>query len=257
MYIKSDLHVHTILSGHSSDDLTVDNIIRRCLQLRLKALGFAEHVTSEKDLERMSIIKECLLDESYGEMEIYVGAEVDANPLRCDGSLVVSEKKVEWFDYVIGSIHHFPRSTLAWWKKASPEVMKGLYEKWFDWTMRLVSNPTIDVLGHPGVLLGHHKIIKNFADEEILKDFDEIFRVAKKNDVAIELNELLAKKIGKLADSYWHIIKRAINKGVKISIGSDAHRLEDVGRLDWCNSVALMAGLKEESIFLPSKKHSG
>ncbi|MGQ9515483.1 MAG: hypothetical protein ACUVTL_10640 [Thermoproteota archaeon] len=69
-----------------------------------------------------------------------------------------------------------------------------MYEKWFEWTVRLVSNPMIDVLGHPAALLGHHKLIKNFDDVEILEGFDEIFRVAKKNDVAIELNESVSKK---------------------------------------------------------------
>ncbi|MGQ9515482.1 MAG: PHP domain-containing protein [Thermoproteota archaeon] len=113
MYIRSDLHIHTILSGHSADDLTVDNILRRCYQLRLKALGFAEHVTNTKDLEKVNIIKESLVDEYSGEMEIYLGVEVDADSNKCDGSLAVPEKKVEWLDYVIGSIHHFPRSTLA------------------------------------------------------------------------------------------------------------------------------------------------
>ncbi|MGQ9515484.1 MAG: hypothetical protein ACUVTL_10645 [Thermoproteota archaeon] len=65
---------------------------------------------------------------------------------------------------------------------------------------------------------------------------------------------LFLKKIGELADGYWQIIKRAVSRGVKISVGSDAHRLGDVGRLEWCNSVALMAGLKEESLFLPTKR---
>ncbi len=253
MHIRYDLHVHTTLSGHSADDLTVENIVRRCSQLRLKALGFSEHVTNTKELEKPGLIAASLPDELPDGLTIYVGAEVDADPLKCDGSLVVPERSLEGLDYIVGSIHHFPKTNLAWWKSVRPEVAASIYDRWFEWTVKLVSNPSLDVLGHPAAILGYHKFVRNFEDEDILEDFDEIFRVARKNEVAIELNELVAKKIGVLADSYWQIIKRATRSGVKISIGSDAHRLEDVGRLEWCNSVASVAGLTEESLFLPTK----
>ncbi|MEM2886349.1 MAG: PHP domain-containing protein [Thermoproteota archaeon] len=253
MFARSDLHVHTVLSGHSAGDLTVENVVRKCLQLRLKALGFAEHVTNAKELERPSLIEACLPADPPEGLDIYVGAEVDADPVRCDGSLVVPEKHLEGLDYVIGSIHHFPKSTLAWWKRSRDEDAQRVYEMWFEWTVRIVSNPSVDVLGHPAALLGHHKLVKDFGDERVLGDFGEIFRAARKNGVAIELNELVANKVGALADGYWRVIERAARSGVKISVGSDAHRLEDVGRLDWCRSVASMAGLTEESLFLPAK----
>jgi putative hydrolase len=43
-----------------------------------------------------------------------------------------------------------------------------------------------------------------------------------------------------------------LKKGVKLSVGSDAHRLAEVGRIDWALSTLKRVGAKREDLIFDS-----
>ena len=58
--------------------------------------------------------------------------------------------------------------------------------------------------------------------------------------IAIELNETFLGNFHteRLQKSYPDVIRLALSKGLKFSLGSDAHRIEDIGRRERICSVS-------------------
>ena len=91
----------------------------------------------------------------------------------------------------------------------------------------LIENHTIDIIAHPWYI--------NDAD------WDEVIEVALERDVAIELNNF--RKVPKP-----YIIERMAKRGLRFSIGSDAHFRSEIGRVGWAYEMLEKLGLGAESL---------
>jgi DNA polymerase (family 10) len=84
-----------------------------------------------------------------------------------------------------------------------------------------IRNPHVDVIAHPtGRLIGQ----REGAD----LDLDAVFKEAAETGTALEINADYRRL--DLSDIH---ARRAIEMGVKITIGSDSHNTEGVGMLDY------------------------
>ena len=91
----------------------------------------------------------------------------------------------------------------------------------------LMKNHAIDVIAHPWYI--------NEAD------WDDIIDVALERDVAIELNSF--RKVPEES-----IIKHIAKRGVKFSVGSDAHFEREIGKVTWAYEMLESLGIGEESL---------
>jgi len=160
-------------------------------------------------------------------------------------------------DFVIAGTHTFPKTNIGWFEKInfSEKEKSRIYKEWFIWMKNIVKRNEVDILAHPGMLISQNNIIKKF-DTNVVDDFGELFTLAKENGVNIELNERSFHKLNEeQRETYHYLIKLAIDIGLKISIGSDAHSLENIGKKKWCNEIAQKINLNMEICSFRKQKY--
>lgn len=132
---------------------------------------------------------------------IFHGTEAD---ILSDGSIDYGDDFLEGFDLVVASVHS---------RFGLPE------EEQTRRLIRAVRNPRVSVLGHPsGRLL--------LSREPLAADWDAVLDAAAESGCAVEVNcnpERL--------DLDWRYCRRAVERGILLSIDPDAHSVAELGLL--------------------------
>lgn len=201
--IKGDLHVHTDASDGSCD---VSELARAAKKLGYKYICVTDHSKSSaiasglsaKELGRQ--IKQIRrLNEHLKGITILAGTEVD---ILADSSIDFDDKLLAELDFVIAAIH----SGLA-----SPR------EKVTTRTLKAMDNPYVHCISHPtGRLIGQR--------EAMDVDIAAVVKHAAETGTALEVNANPWRL--DLKDTHC---KMAIEAGVKLAIGTDAHSIEQLG----------------------------
>src|SRR5258708_3985859 len=194
---QGDLHSHT---DWSDGRATMLEMARAAKTLGYKYLGVTDHsprikVVNGLDAARLlaqSREREQVENEIHG-LALLQGIEVD---ILEDGSLDLPDAVLELLDVVIASPHVKLRQEPA----AMTERM-----------MRAVSNPNVDVIGHPtGRRPG--------SREGATYDFEQVFRAAARNGVALEIDCDPARM-----DLSPEQARLALDLGCTFSLDADAH----------------------------------
>ncbi|UCC22943.1 MAG: DNA polymerase/3'-5' exonuclease PolX [Planctomycetota bacterium] len=201
--IKGDLHVHTNASDGNCD---ISELARAAKKLGYKYICVTDHSKSSaiasglspKELGRQ--IKQIRrLNEQLKGITILAGTEVD---ILADSSLDFDNKLLAELDFVIAAIH----SGLA-----SPR------EKVTTRTLKAMDNPYVHCISHPtGRLIGQR--------EAMDIDIAAVVKHAAETGTALEVNANPWRL--DLKDTHC---KMAIEAGVKLAIGTDAHSIEQLG----------------------------
>jgi len=201
--IKGDFHVHTIASDGDCD---ISELARAAKEIGYKYICITDHSRSSAIANGLSAerlaqqIKEIRkLNEKLQGITILAGTEVD---ILANGSLDFDDKLLAELDFVIASIH----SGLA-----SPR------EKVTTRTLKAMDNPYVNCIAHPtGRLIGQR--------EAMDLDIDAVIKHAAKTHTALEVNA-----------NPWRLdlkdvhCRMAIEAGVKLVIGTDAHSVAGLG----------------------------
>jgi DNA polymerase (family 10) len=136
-------------------------------------------------------------------LTVLAGAEVD---ILADGSLDLDDDTLRSLDLVVVSIHS--RMTLP------PEAQT-------ERICRALSHPCVDIFGHPSArLIGRR--------QPIAADWEKIFRVARDHGVMLEING----QPDRLDLNELHA-RAALNLGIMLTLGSDAHNTRELGFMPW------------------------
>ncbi|GMV80356.1 MAG: hypothetical protein AMXMBFR7_15400 [Planctomycetota bacterium] len=255
-----DFHTHTVYSRHAHPDMSVLGSLRAAAAAGMKRYVILEHVPeistrratmqfwkhgrNERDqLDAIAADLE-IHRSNFPQIQILRGVEVDADPFNLDGSAMLDD--FSGIDVVVGSTHVFPGGEAFWFDRVRlpPDAGLRVAHQWREWVVRFIRAGQIHVLAHPGDLLGARQLIPPFNAPEIAGFFDPVFEAMADQGVAFELNELLQRKIGPAyRESYPDLIKHARSFGVQFSLGSDAHRTDDVGRYEWVYDLIAASGL--------------
>jgi DNA polymerase (family 10) len=127
---------------------------------------------------------------------------VDINP---DGTIALPDKYLAKFDIVLGSIH-------SNFKMGKSEMTKRL--------VRAMENPHVDIISHPT-----GRVIHKRSGYEL--DMEEIFRAAARTKTILEINCYPNR-----LDLNDQNIRRAIEHGVKLSLGTDSHSKNQLHNLE-------------------------
>ncbi len=235
MISKLDNHIHTIYSGHSDKDMTVSNIIKKSEDIGLERIAITEHAFDWHmgPKGNLSLIRE-ELEQISTHLQVDVGLEIDPDTEN-PGELHFNDfEKGEIYPVLVG-FHGYPGVNKGWFEKLNftRREKNRIYSKWLKIMHKLIENPKVDILAHPGRIIMQNGIVEEFSGR-VLRDFYGIAEAAKQYNVAFELNETLLNNIStkKLQDSYDKIIQVMVDRKVKLSIGSDAHKLVDIGRFN-------------------------
>lgn len=220
-----DLHVHLI--GERDRPATKDNIrafLDEAMRKGLKEIGFSDHDLYWEDL-KLDLFREVAME--YPGLEVRVGLEVDYR--QQDESKIRARLNSYPFDYVIGSVHE-----IADWCFDMPGEEKTHRDKDADTLYRdyfaLVAQAARSKLF---TTIGHFDLIKIFGvrpQTDVLKLSDEALTAVGESDCALEINTNgRYKPIGEFYPEK-RLVDEIRRRGIAITLGSDAHRAEVVGR---------------------------
>ncbi|MHC4157695.1 MAG: DNA polymerase/3'-5' exonuclease PolX [Planctomycetota bacterium] len=198
--IKGDLHVHT---NASDGDCNISELAEAAKKLGYKCICITDHSRSSAIANGLSSrrlsqqIKEIRkLNEQLKGITVLAGTEVD---ILADSSLDFDNKLLAELDFVIASIH---------------SGMTSSREKVTTRTLKAMNNPYVHCIAHPtGRLIGQR--------EPMDIDMSAVIRHAAQTHTALEVNA-----------NPWRLdlkdvhCKMAIEAGVKLAIGTDAHSVE-------------------------------
>ena len=220
--IKGIFHVH---STYSDGIASLEEMIRRSQELDYEYVGISDHsktavyangLSEERVKKQRKEIDQ--LQKKFRNIRIFHGIESD---ILADGSLDYSDKVLDSFDFVIGSIH-------SRFNMPEREMTKRI--------CRAMEHPQMTILGHPTgrLLLGR-------AGYSI--DYDAIFETAKKHGVAIELNANPHR-----LDLDWRVCREAKTQGIRLCVNPDAHSVEGLSDVVYGVGIARKGWLEKRNI---------
>lgn len=126
-----------------------------------------------------------------------------------------------FFDYLLGSVHWidnwtFNQRKYQWLGKD----VNRIYQRYFELENSLVESGIFDIIAHPDLITCHGL----YPDYDLSDTYKSLCRNIKSHNMLLEMNT--SKKLG-VNKQFFEIAKEV---GVDFSTGSDAHRVEDVGR---------------------------
>ncbi len=220
--IKGDLHIHSL---YSDGDSSIEEIAEAALKRGYEYVAITDHSQSLKvagGLEKKAVYKKIeeikKINKKYRNFHILCGSEVD---ILSEGNLDYSDGILKEFDLVIASIH-------SGFKQSKRQLTKRI--------ISACKNKYVHIIGHPtGRLWG--------ARDAYDVDLEEIFKVAKDYHVALEINCYPQRMDLNDANALW-----AKRRGVKLSLGTDAHILKQLDTMELGLNVARRGWLEKKDI---------
>ena len=220
--IRGALHCHTT---YSDGKATIAEMADAAHDRGWSYIGITDH--SQAAFYASGITPERVRAQ-HAEIDAYNAAHSDVRVLKgieadilADGALDYSADVLDGFDFVVGSIHSrfaMDRSTMT------ARVLRAL------------DDPHLTILGHPtGRLL--------LSRRGYPIDMDAVLEKAGALGVAVELNA-----DPKRLDLDWRLIPRALEFGVTIAIGPDAHSTAGLDVMAIGVGMARKAGLEAKDV---------
>ncbi|KPK37233.1 MAG: hypothetical protein AMJ65_15060 [Phycisphaerae bacterium SG8_4] len=201
--IKGDLHLHTIASDGDCD---ICEFVETAQSLGYKYICITDHskssviangLSAKRLAQQIRQIRK--LDTTVKGMTIFAGCEVD---VLADGKMDFEDELLAELDFVIASVH---------------SGMSSSREKVTTRTLKAMDNPYVTCIGHPtGRLLGQR--------EAMDLDMAKVIEHAAETHTALEINANPWRL--DLKDTHCRM---AIEAGVKLVIGTDAHSANGMG----------------------------
>lgn len=256
MKIDFDCHVHTTRSA-CGEDITDDWLCHRAAEnsLRFTVTDHTMHLYYEPEIawaisrddgiqlfeERRESGRERIyryLEDirSCGRPNMMVGVELDVLP---DGQIMFADDLRPELDIMVGALHFMP--TLK--HKAPVEEAMAEFRRQTVWLLEY----GLEVLAHP------FRILLNAGHEVDAELMEWTVDQAAKHGAAVEINSHKPYPEHDLA-----MMKLALQKGVKLAIGSDAHNSREFGEFGYHRELLKQAGLTgkeaEERLFVLKAK---
>ncbi|MCY3767484.1 MAG: DNA polymerase/3'-5' exonuclease PolX [Gemmatimonadetes bacterium] len=215
--LRGTLHVHT---RHSDGRADVMEMAKAAADLGYEYIGICDHSKAAayangltEDRVRAQWEEIDSVNAELEDIRVLKGIEVD---ILGDGRLDFEDEFLSEFEVVVASVHSRFGMTES---EATDRIV------------RAVRNPNVHILGHPtGRLL--------LSREGYPLDHRAVIEAAAEANTAIELNANPRR-----LDMDWRHIGYAREKGVKISINTDAHSIEGLEQMDYGLGVGRKGGL--------------
>ena len=215
MNYLSDLHTHTIVSGHAYSTL-LENV-DFCANNGIKILGTSEHGPAMPHAPHIWYFGNLkVIPREINGVTILRGCEV--NVLDVDGTIDIPEAERKSIDYMIASLHEpiFPSKSL----EENTEAMLNAIDK----------NKEVEILGHLG-------------NPSYDFDYEALVKKAKEKNIMIEINNSSMLGVSRQGSDVTctKIAKLCMKYGTKIILTSDAHICFAIGNFD--SSIAMLKSI--------------
>ncbi len=220
--IKGDLHVHTKRSDGSHDfEELIEEAKKRGYEYiaitdHSKGLGIARGLSEERLLEEKKEIE--AINKKLKGFRLLAGVEVD---IRSDGHMDFVDEILKEMDIVVASIH-------SGFRQSRDQITKRM--------VSAMRNPYVSVIAHPtGRLIGER--------DPYDVDMDEILKVAKETDTAMEINAYPLRL--DLNDIY---ARKAKEMGIPTVISTDTHITNQFDYMAYGVSIARRGWLEKKDV---------
>lgn len=203
-HIRGDLHMHTTWSDGRD---TLEVMVRSATALGYEYVAITDHserawcsrtlTTADVPRQRDEIAR---LQERLDGITVLHGIEVD---IMKDGSLDFEDAILAPFDIVLASLHD-----------RGGQDGRELTERY----LRAIHHPLVNVITHPANRSPGHS-------EGYDLDFERVFAAAAQTGTALEIDGAPGH-----LDMDGEVARRAVAAGVTVSIDSDCHRADALGR---------------------------
>jgi histidinol-phosphatase (PHP family) len=235
-----DLHIH--LTGHKDRVANEENIreyLNQAQRIGLKEIGFSDHDHYYEELN-LSLIRE--IAKEYPDVKVRIGLEVDYRPEE-EGKIKELLAKFP-FDYVIGSVHE-----ISGWAFDIPGQEKihqdrdpdKMYQEYFSLVEMAAASGLFTTIGHFDLI----KIFGVRPHRDILELAGAALSRIQEKGLVLELNT--AGRYKPVGEYYPEVklIQEIKRRGIPMTLGSDAHQAEHVGRnLDEAAQLLASFGIK-------------
>ncbi|MEM2103290.1 MAG: histidinol-phosphatase HisJ family protein [Candidatus Bathyarchaeia archaeon] len=232
-----DYHIHTSLSSDAQGEV-LDCVKVACSE-KLEEIGISEHYIQERFRNKLCIpMGYKKVSEYFRKMKTFkkkkmshvklkFGIEVDFIP-GFENEIKEELKRIP-FDYVIGSVHFINN-----WGFDHPKYISEyqkwdileLYEAYFSIVQNCAKSGIFDIIGHLD-------LIKKFGYKP-KGDISELYlataKALKESQVCVEVNTSGLRHPCHEIYPNKQLLKMCYEEGVQITLGSDAHMPEDVGK---------------------------
>ena len=238
-----DYHTHTRFSFDGRPTATHDALCRRALEVGLSDIAFTDHCDVNGEVERLydfpfdpaaSFAAMMEVKEKYkGRLNVVCGIELGNAAQYPEAARAVLEAHP--YEFVIGSLHNLkgvPDFYHMNFGSMSDGLIRQLFDRSLDETLEMVCFEGITTLGH---LTYMHRYVTQAGKRLDFKPYyDKITAIYKeliRRDIALEINvSSLWKGLG-LPMPCMELLKLYKEQGGKlITIGSDAHDVENLGK---------------------------
>jgi DNA polymerase (family 10) len=217
--IKGDLHVH---SRYSDGTSTIREIAERAKALGYTYIAICDHsqtvryaggLTESELLRQIEEIRR--VNEEIEGVRVLAGAEVD---ILQDGNLDYPDKILSQLDIVVAAIHTgFKR-----------DVTKRF--------IQAMQHPNVHIIAHPT-----GRLISSREGYDV--DIDRVIEVASETSTALEVNAYYDR-----LDLNDVNCRKAVEAGVKLAIGTDAHHLDQLWMLRLGTGVVRRGWAKRQDV---------
>jgi histidinol-phosphatase (PHP family) len=231
-----DYHLHGNFCGHARGEL--EEYVTAALEKGFREIGFSAHLPKvidpdpyhamlEDDLPRYVDLVHSLQERYRGRIVIRLGIEAD----YFEGHEEKTKRLLDAypFDYVFGSVHflddwHFTsRVGLPRYETEDPATV---FPRYFELLGRMIETGLFDIAAHADAIKRERFRPSNSLDGE----YREIARLLGAGGMAIEVSTAgLRRGAGSIYPSE-ELLRICIEAGVPVTLGSDAHSPEDVGK---------------------------
>lgn len=213
MIITGDYHTHTIYSRFRHGKNTIEEMVKKAEDLGLNSYGFSDHgpkhllyrINTKKFDE---IRKQVENINKTSKVKVYFG--VEANLIKKDGSIDLTNEQISKIDYIVVGYHKCAINN-------------------FYCILRQICNPKkqkeINTQAYINCLNKYNVKFISHLNEHVKVDVFKVACEAKKRGTAIELNNRHLKFNKKEA-------QELIDSGCSFVLSSDAHKKENIAKLD-------------------------
>jgi len=231
-----DYHLHGNFCGHAKGELV--DYVEVALAKGFAEIGFSDHLPKvvdpdpyhamlEEELPRYVALVESLRERYRGRIAIKLGIEADYFEGYEDATrrLLAAHP----FDYVLGSIHflgnwHFT-SKQGLPRYASEDPAEA-FPRYFELLERMIGTGLFDVVAHPDAL----RRLEFKPTRPMAEEHRSVARLLSARGMALEVNTAgIRRGTGSLYPER-PFLEACVREGVPLTLGSDAHTPEDVGR---------------------------
>ncbi len=228
-----DYHVHTFLCGHATGDLV--EYVKEAERKGISEIGFSDHIMVDRwrteyamklsQLEQYVRMVEDVAKESS--IPVRIGAEIDYFASKeAQIEAILDEFS---FDYALGAVHFIdgwaiddPRYIREYLRRDINEI----YERYFSLVSKMASSGLFDIVAH-------FDLVKKFGFRPSIDIYylvNPILERIKVKGLCIEINTSGIEKPVKEFYPDKEILKICRKMEIPITLGSDSHRPEEVGR---------------------------